>query len=32
MGFQKGKSPVTEEAINKVFSEIKAVLENPENT
>ena len=28
MGFQKGKSPVNEEAINKVFSEIKAVLEN----
>jgi len=26
MGFEKGKSPVTEEAINKVFSEIKAVL------
>ena len=28
MGFKKGKSPVNEEAINKVFSEIKAVLEN----
>lgn len=26
MGFEKGKSPVTEEAINKVFSEIKAML------
>jgi len=28
MGFEKGKSPVTEEAINKVFSEIKSALEN----
>lgn len=26
MGFEKGKSPVTEEAINKVFSEIKSAL------
>jgi len=26
MGFEKGKSPVNEEAINKVFSEIKAAL------
>ncbi len=26
MGFEKGKSPVTEEAIDKVYSEIKSAL------
>jgi len=26
MGFEKGKSPVTEDAINSVFSQIKAML------
>ncbi len=26
MGFEKGKSPVTEEAVDKVFSEIKSAL------
>ncbi|MGB9597470.1 MAG: putative zinc-binding protein [Candidatus Poribacteria bacterium] len=28
MGFEKYKTPITEEAINKVYSEIKAALEN----